>query len=89
MGIRLLLSPPLAEFQSLWPPCGRQRKMTETLDQKIKRYGISVTFSNSSGRPFVRGNRDERKTWSTLDLTSAENAGSSKQGHTCMMTEAQ
>jgi hypothetical protein len=63
--------------------------MAETLDQKIKPQGISVTLSNSSGRPFLRGNRDERKTWSTLYLISAENAGSSKQGHTCMMTEAQ
>jgi hypothetical protein len=44
-------------------------------------------LSNLSGMPLVRGNRDERKTWSTLDLISVENAGSSKQGNTCMMTE--
>jgi hypothetical protein len=83
------VKPELAEFQSLWFTCGRQRKVTETLDQKIEWYGISTNLSNSSGRPFLRGNRDERKTWSTLDLVSAENAGSSKQGNTCMMTEAQ
>ncbi len=63
--------------------------MAETLDQKIKRYGISPALSNSSGRPSLRRNKDERKTWSTLHLSSAENAGSSKQGHTCMVTEAQ
>ena len=53
--------------------------MTETLDQKIGRYYISASLSNSSGRPSLRGNRDERKTWSTLDLLSAENAGLPKQ----------
>jgi hypothetical protein len=62
--------------------------MAETLDQKLERYGISPALSNSSGRPSLRRNRDERKTWSTRDLNSAEKAGSSKQGHTCMMTEA-
>src|SRR5260370_2544023 len=61
--------------------------MTETLDQKIERYCISAPLSNSSGRPSLRGNRDERRTWSTLHLSSDENAGSSKQGNTCMMTE--
>ena len=74
-----MVKPTLAEFQSLWPTCGRQRKMAETLDQKIKRHCISVTLSNSSGRPSLRGNRDERKTWSTLHLLSAENAGLPKQ----------
>jgi hypothetical protein len=63
--------------------------MTETLDQKIGKYVISAPLSNSSGRLSLRENKDERKTWSTLHLSSAENAGSSKQGHTCMMTEAQ
>ncbi len=29
-----MVKPTLAEFQSLWPTCGRQRKMAETLDQK-------------------------------------------------------
>ena len=33
-----MVKPTLAEFQSLWSHCGRQRKMTETLDQKIERY---------------------------------------------------
>src|SRR5260370_40630993 len=61
--------------------------MTEALDQKIERYCISAPLSNSSGRPSLRGNRDERRTWSTLHLSSDENAGSSKQGNTCMMTE--
>src|SRR5881398_3506382 len=54
--------------------------MTEKLDQKIGGYGISAPLSNSSGRPSLRGNRDERKTWSTLHLLSAENAGWPKQG---------
>jgi hypothetical protein len=54
--------------------------MTETLDQKIEEYVISTALSNSSGRPFLRGKRDERKTWSTLHLVSAENAGWPKQG---------
>jgi len=49
--------------------------MAETLDQKIERYFVSAILSNSSGRLSLRENRDERKTWSTLDLTSAENAG--------------
>ena len=63
--------------------------MTETLDQKIGKYVISAPLSNSSGRLSLREKKDERKTWSTLHLISAENAGSSKQGNTCMMTEAQ
>src|SRR5438067_1000365 len=75
-----MVKPRLVEFQSLWPFCGRQRKMTETLDQKIEWYYISAALSNSSGRPSLRGNRDERKTWSTLHLLSAENAGWPKQG---------
>src|SRR2546429_9405700 len=75
-----MVKPKLAEFQSLWPCCGRQRKMTETLDQKIGWHCISASLSNSSGRPSLRGNRDERKTWSTLDLVSAENAGCPTQG---------
>jgi len=54
--------------------------MAETLDQKIGWYCISAPLSNSSGRPSLRGNRDERKAWSTLDLISAENAGWLKQG---------
>ena len=33
-----MVKPRLAEFQSLWPFCGRQRKMTETLVQKIGEY---------------------------------------------------
>jgi len=88
-GKACMVTPTLAEFQSLWPTCGRQRTMAETLDQKRKRQGISVAFSNASGRPFLRGKRDERKTWSTLHLLSAEQAGSSQQGDTCMRTEAQ
>src|SRR5437879_157848 len=84
-----MVKPPLVEFQSLWPRSSRQRKRTETRDQKRERYGISPALSNSSGRPSLRGERDERKTWSTLPLNSAENAGSSKQDHPCMMTEAQ
>ncbi|GHO67947.1 hypothetical protein KSC_068390 [Ktedonobacter sp. SOSP1-52] len=43
-------------------------------------YAPKAVLSNLSGMPFVRGNRDERKTWSTLDLISVENAGSPKQG---------
>ena len=70
-----MVKPALVEFSSLWPCCGRQRKMTETLDQKIGGYCISASLSNSSGRPSLPGNRDERKTWSTLHLLSAENAG--------------
>ncbi len=46
--------------------------MTETLDQKIEWYVISALLSNSSGRPSIRGNRDERKTWSTLDRAPKE-----------------
>ena len=54
--------------------------MAETLDQKIDGYVISASLSNSSGRLSLRENRDERKTWSTLHLLSAENAGWPKQG---------
>src|SRR2546421_10524133 len=54
--------------------------MAETLDQEIGWYCISAPLSNSPGRPSLRGKRDERKTWSTLDLISAENAGWPKQG---------
>ena len=61
--------------------------MTETRDQEVAMCAPITLLSNLSGMPFVRGNRDERKTWSTLDLISAENAGSSKQGNACMMTE--
>ncbi len=61
--------------------------MAETLDQKIKRYASLPLYPTLLAAPFLRGDRDERKTWSTLELFSAEKAGSSKQGHTCMMTE--
>ena len=84
-----MVKPRLAEFQSLWPYCGRQRKMTETLDQKIGGMASLPPYPTLLADPLYEGKRDERKTWSTLHLISAENAGSSKQGHTCMMTEAQ
>lgn len=80
--------PEWAEFQSLWPTCGRQRTMTETLDQKRGQHGISAALSNASGRPVVRGKRDERKTSSTLHLMSAEHAGCPPQVSTCKGTEA-
>ena len=67
-GKACMVKPKLVKFQSLWPRSSRQRKMAETLDQKIGGYEISTPLSNSSGRPSLRGNRDERKTWSTLDL---------------------
>jgi hypothetical protein len=41
---------------------GRQRKMAETLDQKIDGYVISASLSNSSGRLSLREKRGERKT---------------------------
>src|SRR5947209_14034844 len=63
--------------------------MAETRDQKREWDGISLPLSNSSGRPSKRVDRDEWKTWSTLDLLSAENAGSPQQGRNpCMVTEA-
>jgi len=62
--------------------------MAETLDQKIEQDCISLPLSNSSGRPSLRRNRDERKTWSALHLSSAENAGCPTQGETCKGTEA-
>ena len=57
-----MVKPGLVKFSSLWPPCGRQRKMAETLDQKIEGYCISSLLSNSSGRLSLREYRDERKT---------------------------
>ncbi len=86
-GKACMVKPTLVQFQSIWPLCGRQRKMAETLDQKIEGNCISAPLSNSSGRPALRVKGDERETWSMLHLISAENAGSSKQGHTCLMTE--
>jgi len=46
--------------------------MTETLDQKIEEDVISPALSNSSGRPSLRGKKDERKTWSTLHRAPKE-----------------
>jgi hypothetical protein len=64
--------------------------MAETLDQKVGMFALIALLSNLSGIPFLRGEkRDGRMTWNMPYLVSAENAGSSKQGHTCMMTEAQ
>ena len=60
--------------------------MAETRDQKREWDGISLPLSNSSGRPSKRVDRDEWKTWSTLDLLSAENAGSPQQGRNPLLT---
>ena len=63
--------------------------MTETLDQKVGRSVGPTALSNPSGMPFLRGEtRDERVTWSTLHLASAENAGCPTQGKPCKGTEA-
>jgi len=50
-----MVKPTLVKFQSLWPICGRQRKMAETLDQKTGRYGISAPDPTLLADPHYEG----------------------------------
>ena len=66
----------------------RQRRMIdETSSRRVEQHFAEVVLSDLFGILLIEEIIDERGAWSTSHLTFAENAGSSKQGHTCMMTE--
>jgi hypothetical protein len=59
----------------------------ETSSRRVEQHFAEVVLSDLFGILLIEEIIDERGAWSTSHLTFAENAGSSKQGHTCMMTD--
>ncbi len=77
----------LPEPQSNGFSSRQRRRIDETSFRKVKRYFSRAVLSDLFGIFPIRETLDEQGAWSTSYLTFAENAGSSKQGYTCMMTD--
>ena len=77
----------LFESQSNGFRTRQRRTIDETSFRRVEQHAAKAALSDLFGILPIREILDERGAWSTPYLTSAENAGSSKQGHTCMMTD--